>query len=185
MSQFIRIDQYTSEVFSNFDGTEVVITPKLVLFWKPPNPFSQWTASPFEINGNFYSCAEQFMMAEKARLFGDTENQQQILKSDSPRDQKKLGKQVAGFNKDRWVAERCKIVFRGNLAKFTQNEELKSRLLETGNRRMVEASPIDKIWGIGFAADNPLAYDPENWPGLNLLGAVLEDVRAHLKGGEP
>lgn len=181
MSKFIRIEAYSKDAFSGFDGTEVVMTPELVLFWKPPNPFGQWTVSPFGIDGITYSCAEQYMMAEKARLFGDTEIEIAILKSDSPRHHQKLGKRVSGFEVDRWIAERRKIVFRGNVAKFTQNEELRSLLLDTGDRRMVEASPIDKIWGIGFAADNPKAYDPENWVGLNLLGEVLDEVRAYLR----
>ena len=182
MSQFIRIERYTSEAFSSFDGTEVVITPQFVLFWRPPNPFGQWTRSPFVIDGRFYMCAEQYMMAEKARLFGDTEIALQIMNSDNPRHQQQLGKQVTGFDQDRWIAERCNIVFRGNVAKFTQNRKLQDALLETGDRRLVEASPTDKIWGIGMAANDPMAYDPKHWRGLNLLGAVLEDVRAHISG---
>lgn len=183
MSQFIYIQKYTSETFSSFDGTEVVITPRFVFFWRPPNPFGQWTLSPFQIDGRFYMCAEQYMMAEKARLFGDTEIESQILNSNDPRHHQRLGKQVSGFDHDRWTAERCKIVFRGNVAKFTQNRKFRDILTETGDRRLVEASPSDKIWGIGIAANNPLAYDPKNWRGLNLLGAVLEDVRAHIRHG--
>ncbi len=184
MSQFIRIDTYDEQAFANFDGTEVVITPQFVLFWKPPNPFGQWTDSSFEVDGKSYSCAEQFMMAGKARLFGDTEIEEQILKTDNPRDHKRLGKKVAGFEEDRWVAERTRIVFRGNVAKFSQNEDLRTLLLDTGDRRMVEASPLDKIWGIGLAADNPLAYNEEQWAGLNLLGNVLEEVRSHIRSGK-
>lgn len=183
MSQIIHINEYTQDAFSDFDGSEVVITPKLVLFWKPPNPFGQWTVSPFEVNGICYRCAEQYMMAEKARLFGDTGIERQILASDNPRQQKKLGKQVSRFHEDLWTAERGNIVFRANVAKFTQNAELKTLLLDTGDRRMAEASPIDRIWGIGFAADNPKAYNPDEREGLNLLGKVLEDVRTHLRAG--
>jgi ribA/ribD-fused uncharacterized protein len=181
VSQVIHIDGYAEEVFLRFDGSEVVITPGLVLFWKPPSPFGQWTASSFEIDGKSYSCAEQYMMAEKARLFGDTKIERQIMESDDPRRQQKLGKQVRGFEENQWAADRCNVVFRGNIAKFTQNEDLKTQLLATGNRRMVEASPIDKIWGIGFAANHPNAYDPGAWLGLNLLGKVLEDVRSHIR----
>jgi ribA/ribD-fused uncharacterized protein len=182
-SRFILIDDYTPKALLNFDGTEVVITPKLVLFWKPPSPFGQWTVSPFEVEGEIYLCAEQYMMAEKARLFGDFEIEQQIMNSDSPLRQQKLGKQVSGFTEERWAAERFNVVFRGNLAKFTQNEYFKALLLDTGDRRMVEASPIDRIWGIGLSANNPMAYDPKKWLGLNLLGKVLEDVRALLRDG--
>jgi ribA/ribD-fused uncharacterized protein len=121
------------------------------------------------------------MMAEKARLFGDVEIERQIMKSDDPRRHQKLGKQVTEFDENQWASTRYSIVFRGNMAKFTQNEELKSQLLATGDRTMVEASPLDKIWGIGFAANNPKAYDPNNWRGLNLLGKVLADVRSQIK----
>ena len=121
------------------------------------------------------------MMAEKARLFGDTETERRILEAESPRLHKKLGQQVAGFREDLWVAHRRDIVFRGNVAKFSQNETLRSLLLETGDRRMVEASPLDRIWGIGLAAGDPMAYQSDQWKGLNILGSVLDDVRAHLR----
>ena len=181
MSQFICITEHSEEAFSQFDGTEVVITPELVLFWKPPNPFGQWTDSPFVVDGKSYRCAEQFMMAEKARLFGDEKIEQRILNSDSPREHKQLGRQVRNFEQNRWEAERCDIVFRGNVAKFMQNETFKTQLLVTGDRRMVEASPIDNIWGIGLAADNAHAYDESRWKGRNLLGNVLEEVRSHIR----
>jgi ribA/ribD-fused uncharacterized protein len=121
------------------------------------------------------------MMAEKARLFGDVEFETRILQSDCPREHKKLGKQVAGFSEERCAAQRQGIVFRGNAAKFSQNPELKRVLLETGDRCLVKASPIDKVWGIGLAANSPLTYDSDSWRGLNLLGKVLEDVWRHLR----
>ncbi|MFN9551066.1 MAG: NADAR family protein, partial [Pirellulaceae bacterium] len=98
-----------------------------------------------------------------------------------PRKQKKLGQQVTGFRDDLWMANRCDIVFRGNMAKFTQNPSLREVLLQTGDRQLVEASPLDEIWGIGLAANDPQAYDPCQWLGENLLGMVLERVRDHLR----
>jgi ribA/ribD-fused uncharacterized protein len=180
MATFIRINDFAEAAFTHFDGSEVVVTPRFVMFWRPPGAFGQWTLSPFTIDGVLYNCAEQYMMAEKARLFQDRVIEAQILQCESPRQQKKLGQQVAGFNAARWDAERCHIVFRGNLAKFTQNAELGDELLATGDRRLVEASPMDKIWGIGFAANHPNAYHPDKWTGLNLLGNVLENVRAEM-----
>ena len=184
MDGLIRISKCSDEAFSVFDGSQVVVTPELVLFWKPPNPFGQWTESPFEIDGVTYNCAEQYMMAEKARLFNDKDIESKILETSSPRQQKKLGKQVSGFNTSKWVSERCNIVFRGNVAKFRQNPELGQILLETGDRRLAEASPLDKIWGISFAAEHPHAYDEMTWKGLNFLGNVFEDVRTHLRAGQ-
>lgn len=180
MTSLIELPEFTAEAFRDFDGTEVVMTAEMVLFWKPPNPFGQWTPSPFVIEGENYHCAEQFMMAEKARLFGDTEIARQIMGCQDPRKHKKLGRQIENFEESRWAEQRCNIVFRGNVAKFEQNEELKNWLLQTGTRRLVEASPIDRIWGIGLAADHPDAYDPKRWRGLNLLGETLERVREHL-----
>ncbi|MCR9201755.1 MAG: NADAR family protein [Planctomycetaceae bacterium] len=182
MSEFLHIECFDKDRLAFFDGTQVVVTAELVLFWKPPNPFGQWTISPFVVDGTDYVCAEQYMMAEKARLFGDSKTEQRIMSTDSPREHKKLGKQVIGFLEDRWITERCRIVFCGNVAKFGQNEDLKAQLMNTGDRRLVEASPLDRIWGIGFAADHPSAYQPEQWRGRNLLGETLERVRAHLTG---
>jgi ribA/ribD-fused uncharacterized protein len=181
MTRWLKIERFDPQAFTEFDGTEVVVTPSMVLFWKPPNPFGQWTESPFVIGDIFYNCAEQFMMAEKARLFDDREIELQILQAMEPRKQKKLGQQVTGFRDDLWMVNRCDIVFRGNMAKFTQNPSLREVLLQTGDRQLVEASPLDKIWGIGLAANDPQAYDPCQWLGENLLGMVLERVRDHLR----
>jgi len=173
----IEINYFSYEFFNQFSGDEVVITPTHVLFWKPPNPFGQWTYSPFEVDGINYNCAEQYMMAFKARLFGDISTEKRILESSNPKMQKQFGKLVAGFKEDIWIEFRQKIVFQGNLSKFTQNSSLRDCLMKTGNRHLVEASPFDKIWGIGFAANQPEAYDSTKWKGLNLLGEILMDVR--------
>jgi len=181
MSIYVQYDQLSQLAsMGQFSGEEIVLHPKFVFFWKPPNAFGQWTESIFEVDGEMYSCAEQFMMAEKARLFGSEDIRQQILDSDSPRTHKQLGRQVSGFRQSVWEANREEIVFRGNLAKFTQNESLRIELLETGDRVMVEASPYDKIWGIGMRADDSRAVQPSDWKGLNLLGKVLMQVRAEL-----
>ena len=89
--------------------------------------------------------------------------------------------QVQGFDEAKWQAARYDIVVRGNLAKFSQNEALRSFLLNTGERVLVEASPVDPIWGIGLAANDPLAEQPAQWRGLNLLGFALMDVRRSLR----
>lgn len=121
------------------------------------------------------------MTAEKERLFGETEIAQQIMNTDSPLRQRKLGKQVSGFTEERWAAGRSNIVLRGKLATFDQKEYLKSLLLETGDRWLVESSPIDTIRGIGSAASDPMAYNPTKQLGFNLLGEAHEDVRARLR----
>ena len=119
-------------------------------------------------------------MAEKAKLFGDTKSRKKILKSNSPRDHKRLGRGVQDFDKGKWNSVAREIVFVGNMAKFSQNEDLKKELLATGNKTLVEASPYDKIWGIGMSKDDPNATKPGNWRGKNWLGEVLMRVRKEL-----
>jgi ribA/ribD-fused uncharacterized protein len=124
------------------------------------------------------------MMAEKAQLFGDGEVRSQILKARSPKEAKELGRQVGNFNEAVWVEARLRLVVAGNLEKFGQNSELADYLLGTRDRILVEASPADRIWGIGLAADSAQAMNPEQWPGLNLLGFALMEVRQRLREGK-
>ncbi|MCY0987772.1 NADAR family protein [Nannocystis sp. ILAH1] len=163
-----------------FDGSQVIETETMVLFWQPPAAFGQWTPSRFEVDGVTYGCAEQFMMAEKARLFGDEATRAKILATDSPRQHKALGREVAGFVQAVWDRECLEIVVRGNRAKFTQNPDLRAALLATGDKLLVEASPLDRLWGVGLRADDPRIHDPGQWRGKNLLGEALMRVRAEL-----
>ncbi|EGQ77772.1 NADAR family protein, partial [Neisseria macacae] len=143
--------------------------------------FSQWYPAPFEIDGIRYATAEHYMMAEKARLFGADDIRRQIIASAHPKQAKDLGKQVIGFKNDIWNARRFDIVCEGNRAKFIQHPDLKRFLLGTGSRILVEASPVDAIWGIGLAQDDPRAQNPLQWRGLNLLGFALMKVRDELQ----
>lgn len=145
--------------------------------------FSQWEPCHFEIAGISYNRAEQFMMAGKASLFKDDEILKQILQSNSAREQQKLGKLVKNFVKSEWDAVARNIVYEGNYAKFTQNQSFKESLLATGDRLMVETSPIDKIWGIGLGERGPKKYDRNAWQGTNWLGEVLTKVREDIKAG--
>jgi len=160
---------------------EVVETANFVLFWKPPSTYGQWSPSTFEVDGAVYNCAEQFMMAEKARLFGDHETRGKILAELHPAKQKALGQKVSNFNEALWDKEKFNIVVSGNRAKFTQNPELLQQLLATGDKTLVEASPMDNIWGIGLDATQALACDSKTWPGQNLLGKALMRVRKKLQ----
>lgn len=152
-----------------------IVTDEYVFFLS--GYLSQWYASPFKWNGIKYYCAEQFMMAEKARLFGDEETRQQILKTTSPVEHKKLGRVVKNYDDDVWIGNRYDIVYVGNFLKFAQNPELLSALIQDGkNREFVECNPKDKIWGIGLGLDSPDIYYKGRWQGLNLLGQVLNHV---------
>ena len=141
------------------------------------NCLSQWYPCEFEADGTRYHTAEQYMMAQKALLFGDRETCARIMAASHPKEYKALGRKVKSFSDDVWNAHKKDIVVRGNTAKFGQNEHLKAFLLATGNRVLVEASPYDRIWGIGMSADSPGIDNPRQWQGENLLGFALMEVR--------
>ena len=140
---------------------------KFVFFWghRPSSDgqvtkacFSQWWKSRFEVEGRVYCCAEQFMMAEKARMFGDEEMLSKIMESTDPKEMKAYGRAVRNFDKDLWESACFEVVKKGNSAKFSQN-------------------PRDRIWGIGMGESNPDAENPLKWRGTNLLGFALTQVR--------
>lgn len=160
-----------------------------VFFWGHQKPktgvskscFSQWYESPFVDEQQTYLTAEHYMMAKKAELFSDNNALKVVLASKTPNEAKKAGRGIPGFDEDKWLQHRFEIVVSANFAKFSQNPELKEFLLNTGDSILVEASPVDAIWGIGLAADDPAASEPHNWQGQNLLGFALMRVRDQLK----
>ena len=146
---------------------------------------SQWFQIDFEVDGIVYPTAEHWMMAEKARLFGDDEMLGEILKAAGPKEAKAFGRKVQSFDQAVWAERRFEVVRRGNVEKFRQNPELKSFLLSTGETILVEAAGRDLIWGIGYGVNNEKARDPLQWRGTNLLGFVLVEVRGLLgRGGD-
>ncbi len=150
-----------------------------VFFWG--GVFSNWFPCYFIVNEIEYNCAEQYMMAKKAQVFGDTSSYKKILLSGDPREQKALGRIVKNFNPSIWDMVSTDIVFVGCLQKFAQNLPLKSVLLATEDKKLVEASPYDKIWGIGLDAEQAMETPENLWQGENRLGKVLMQVREVLK----
>ncbi len=146
---------------------------------------SQWFPRAFELEGTRHATAEHFMMAGKARLFRDDDALAEILASDTPADAKALGRKVRGFDAAAWNRARSELVVQGNVAKFGHHDDLRAFLLGTGNRVLVEASPRDRIWGIGMGPANPEARQPARWRGLNLLGFALMEARARLGAAAP
>ena len=132
------------------------------------------------MDGISYPTAGHFMMAEKARLFGDDETVERILQTPDPGTARMLGRTVRGFDEVRWRETRFDIVVRANRAKFSQRPELCAFLHSTRDQVLVEASPHDRTWGIGLDAADPRARDPRRWRGLNLLGFALMEVRSEL-----
>jgi len=175
-------------------------------FWKKDSCFSNWYHSPFkapfpyhllmveasesfmhkiglkqERNTLSFANTEQYMMFCKAILFKDFDIADQILKETNPSEIKKLGRNVKNFLEIAWINNRLDIMVDGCTFKFSQNDILRGQLLATGETTIAEASPVDSIWGIGYAEDHPNAIYPDRWNGLNLLGTALMKVRQRLK----
>lgn len=155
---------------------------KYVYFWSVNDIdygcFSQWYKTEFEENDVWFNCSEQYMMAKKALLFGDYEVYEKIMKTDSPKNMKALGRKIKGFDPKLWNNHRYEIVLCGNMLKFGYDAELLEKLQETGDAIIAEASPYDKIWGIGMKKRKGLTE--KDWCGDNLLGKVLMEVRKFL-----
>src|SRR5688572_8292401 len=153
--------------------------PKYVFFWGHqsrrngavgPECFSQWYPAPFELDGARFASAEHYMMWSKAKLFDDDASATAILSANNPGAAKALGRAVRGFSDERWNTHRFDIVVRASIGKFSQNAALGAYLVGTHPRVLVEASPVDTIWGIGLDAKDEKASDPLTWRGENLLG---------------
>ena len=152
------------------------ITEKYTFFWK--DKIAQWNMTSFRDQNNIeYNCAEQYMMAKKALLFKDKDTYKDIMNSKHPREQQKFGRKIKNFDQKIWDSNCQLIVYQGNYFKFSQNKELLKVLLSTGNTILVEASPYDKIWGVGLSENVSLILDKKNWKGQNLLGYILTNLR--------
>lgn len=149
-------------------------------FWQEKSPFSQWHRAKFTINNQEFTCCEQYMMYQKAMLFGDHKIAAEILIATHPKDHKSLGRKVKNFNASMWDSKCKQIVYDGNYAKFTQNPLLKQKLLATKGTTLAEASPLDRIWGIGLSDVDPRAKDRTKWLGTNWLGEILTQLRYEL-----
>jgi ribA/ribD-fused uncharacterized protein len=159
-------------------------------FWGHANPqqkvvgnfcFSQWYPSPFTVDGATYLTAEHWMMAQKAKLFGDHSILAKIMLCQKPAEAKALGRKVANYDDGHWNEKKHEIVVLGNCHKFGQHPLMGAYLRKTGDSVLVEASPVDSVWGIGLAQDHPDAGSVTTWRGENLLGFALMEVRDWLK----
>ncbi|WP_393077636.1 NADAR family protein [Streptomyces sp. LN704] len=182
-----KIDSWDALVSAVDSGTRV----KYLHFWghRPRQDgqvgagcLSQWWPSPFVVEGVSYATAEHWMMAGKARLFGDAAAERRALEAPNPALAKKAGRLVRDFDDSVWERERFAVVVEGSVHKFAAHPDLRAFLLGTGERVLVEASPMDRVWGIGLAADDERASDPERWRGQNLLGFALMVARERLAG---
>ncbi|MBA9859842.1 NADAR family protein [Ralstonia insidiosa] len=152
----------------------------MTLFFGAEDALSNWHPAQFTYRGVEFTSVEQFMMYSKARLFSDDQTARKILSSREPREQKRLGREVRGFDEAVWITKRKPIVTVGCREKFWQNPLLGEVLLGTDDTLLVEASPYDRIYGVGLAWNDPRIRDVSQWQGLNLLGEVLMEVRSWL-----
>ena len=167
--------------------------PKYLFFWGHRIPksgaltkscLSQWYDAPFKVNGERFATAEHWMMAQKASLFDQRSDiRARIVASDDPKTAKALGRQVQGFDLNIWNQKKFDIVVEGNVHKFSQNKALGQFLLNTRDRVLVEASPVDPVWRIGLRETDGRVYNPKSWQGENLLGFALMVARDRLAAG--
>ena len=154
---------------------------EFTFFWGRSSPFSQMHPAQFNTEDTHFNCAEQYMMYRKAMYFGDEQIADAILSSESPYEQKALGKQVRGFELNTWLKVARDIVIQGNLEKFSQDKQLLNELLATGSTTLVECSQNDCIWGIGLTKSDPRVNNRKEWKGTNWLGECLMIVRNKLR----
>ena len=161
------------------------ITDNYIFFYKDwPSNF-QRTKIFVKINGkqHIFTSTEQAFMFEKAMFFDDYEIANLIYHNDNPNECRKLGRQVHGYNDEEWPKVRYDIFYKYNLLKYTQDKKLQEKLLDPkfDNKIFVEASPIDKIWGIGIGEDVDNIEDLEYKWGRNLLGKIITNIRNRIK----
>lgn len=157
------------------------ITKDYVFFWTGKDIYSNFYSYEFAHAGRVFKWAEQAIMYRKAMLFGAHQIAKEIMKAKTPADCKKLGRsREIPFDNEIWEKQKLTI-FKEILFDKFKNQPMKDAILSTGDKELVEASPYDKIWGIGLSADDPACLDKTKWKGLNLLGQVLVDVRNELR----
>lgn len=156
---------------------------KVVCFHNPNEEngyLSNWYPSKFLVNDIIFSSMEQYMMYQKAMLFQDKERASQILQTQDVAKIKALGRSVSGYEEHYWNGMRQIVVYNGLVAKFSQNEDLRKKLLSTGQALLAECAVKDKIWGIGLSMKDNDRFDKTKWQGQNLLGYTLMLVREQL-----
>ena len=156
-------------------------TPVFFWFADGENGYlSNWYPADFTVDGLLFHNMEQFKMYNRAILFGDEASAKEILETADPETAKNLGMAAQPADEALWDANCYNIIVKGLMGKFGQNEDLRAQLLSTGNRPMAEARPFDPVNGIGLSAEDAANTPMEQWPGTNLLGKALMEIRANL-----
>jgi len=179
-----RVEYSSEKLIEKYNSGKPI---EYMFFWKPnagvvdKGCLCQWQPSQFQVETETYCCAEQYMMARKARLFNNHEISKLIMKYTNPKIIKALGRMIRDFEQEKWDNEKYTIIRDGNYCKFAQNDEMRNFLLSTGDKVLVEASPYDTVWGIGLSENDEKSQNPNTWRGQNLLGFALMEVRDDLR----
>lgn len=155
----------------------------VICFHKPAEEYgflSNWYPAKFRLSGITFSSVEQYMMYIKAQTFSDEVMMGRILAEKNPSKIKAYGRNVQNYDDTIWSKKRRQAIFYANLEKFAQNPDLRDKLLATKDAILAECAVYDKLWGIGLSREHPDCQHPEKWPGKNLLGEVLMEVRENL-----
>lgn len=174
-------DRLLGEADNNSYSHKVTLEgSRLRCFQGKESPFSQWFRCRFYADGIRFITAEQYMMFHKAMLFHDSETAKKILATEEIAEHKRLGRRVKKYNEEVWVLHRRRVAYEANKHKFSQDLTLLETLLHTAGEILVEASPNDKVWGVGMSAEDPDIADPAKWRGENYLGYVLTMLREDI-----
>lgn len=157
------------------------ITDDYVFFWTGKDEYSNFYYAPFYHQGKLFKWAEQAIMYRKAKLFGAHNVAEKIMQATNPNECKKLGRsREIPFDNAIWDKNKEKI-FKEILRDKFKLKPLRTKMLQTANRKFAEASPYDKIWGIGLKETDPDATNESKWRGQNLLGKILTEIRDEIK----
>lgn len=191
-SHYDYYNEWLSETVNAIEKSETVFDKltingqkvDAVFFHKPNEPYgflSNWSPSPFDLDGLHFTSTEQYIMYRKCMLFGDEASASAVLATDDVAQQQAIGKKAAGYNDHIWAGMRQMVAYRGLMAKFSQNEDLKRKLLATGDAFLIECAGSDKVWACGVRLNDEKRFDASNWKGDNILGCALMEVREKLK----
>lgn len=159
----------------------MIETDNAFLFSGSQDSLSSSHRTNMTFDGRVFESSDHCFVYQKALLFNDKATAERICSETNPIEINALGRRVKGFHESIWLGNRRRLMTLATIAKFSQNRTIANELLATGVKRLANANPKDRIWGIGLSASAPTATDPASWKGINLLGQILEDVRAQLR----
>ena len=155
----------------------LVVEGNYIFFHDRGSVFLQWARLGFRVGDNYFSSAEKLFMHEKTLFASDLLKAREIMGEDRPWELRRLGREVRGLNEGDWRRRAPNVVYKGNRAKFLQNEGARRELFESRGKVLVE----------GIGSGEWVRYgrngDPRKWEGQNVLGRVLMQLRKGFMEG--